>query len=189
MKKNKQTSYLPLSACADLSICTDAEKLDLLKRVRKNDKAAIEKMILSHIRLALSKVNCYVGVNHFINDLESAAMEGVVIAVNQIANGKMADHDNVTGYIVAYVRRYIHDAIRHNPVIYTPREQKDKLCHTLIESRYKKNRDPQLSIQEFELWDSVESLIENDLERKILKLRWSGYTDTEIGKRIKLSRP
>jgi len=192
MKINKQTNYLPLSACADLSICTDAEKLDLLKRVRKNDKAAIDKMILSHLRLAISKANCYVGIFHFISDLECAAMEGVVVAVNQIAKGKMANHDNVTGYIISYVRRYILDAIRYNPVIYTPREQRKRKIRSIngdIPSEpVTIKRDPQLSIQEFELWDSVESLIKNDLERKILKLRRFGYTDTEIGKRIELSR-
>jgi len=185
----KHVKYRPLLAGADLSICTDSEKLDLLSKVRKNDRAAIDKMILCHIRLAISIMGRFVSVknyNYYIDDLASAAMEAVTVAVNQVATGKMADHDNITGYIIIYVNQFITAAASRSLAVYTPRNKKIKTIKSLYPEISKK--DSQLCNQEFELWDTIESLIHNDIEKEILKLRQDGCTDLEIAKLTGLSR-
>lgn len=189
-KHDKHTKYRPLLASADLSICTDLEKLDLLRKIREGDQAAIDKMILCHIRLAISIVSRFVGVrgyNHYINDLDSAAMEGVIVAVNQVAMGRMANHDNITGYIIIYIRQFVTTAAMCSSAVYTPRNKKTKAKRASYFSEISE-KDSQLSSQEFELWDTIESLIDNDIEKEILKLRQDGHTDSEIGKLIGLSR-
>jgi len=185
----KHVKYRPLLAGADLSICTDSEKLDLLSKVRKNDRAAIDKMILCHIRLAISIVGRFVSINnfnHYINDLDSAAMEAVTVAVNQVAAGKMTNHDNITGYIIIYVNQFITAAAARSLAVYTPRNRKIRNFKSLYLEI--PDKDSQLCSQEFELWDTIESLINNDIEKEILKLRRDGRTDLEIAELTGLSR-
>ncbi len=187
--RDNQACYYPLVTGADLSVRTDSEKLELLKKVREGDKVAIDKMIFSHILLALSITNRYKGtrgLNSYGHDLSSAAIVGVVTAVNQIAKGKMINHDNVTGYIVIYVRQFIADAINHYPTIYTPRRKNNEIVKPLSDSLSR--RDSQSSIQELETWDLIDSLTDNETEKKILKLREEGYTDDEVGNLVGLSR-
>lgn len=187
-QKDKKASYRPLLINAELSLCTDEEKLELLKRVRKKDPIAIEKMILCHIRLAISIVNRYTssGLNYLAEDLDSAAIEGVVTSVNHISTGRMADHNNVTGYIVKNVHYFIIRAIQHEAAIYVPRKHPNKTVGLLPDVSPAK--DSQLSIQELEIWDLVNSLTDDNLEKGILKLRSEGYTDAEVGELVGLNR-
>lgn len=188
-QRDKQTGYRPLLAGAELSFCTDEEKLELLKKVRAGDKVAIERMILSHVRLAISIVNRYVavgGLYHLANDLDSAAMEGIVLAVNRVAEGGMANHENVTGYIVRYIHNSIIRTAQHDSAIYVPRRQKDRIVEPLRNSI--PGKDSQLNIQQLEFWDLIDSLTDDDLEKRILKLRSKGHTDAEIGELIGLNR-
>jgi len=189
-KRDKHTKYRPLLTGADLTIYTDSEKLELLKEVRKGNQAAIEKMILCHIRLAISLVIRFVGTSgygYYINVLDSAAMEGVVVAVNRVASGSMAGHDNITGYIIIYVRQFIQTAASRSNAVCTPRNKKNKVITPFVIPELSE-KDSQLGNQEFELWDTIDSLIDNETEKEILKLRQNGYTDLEIGKLIGLSR-
>lgn len=187
-QKDKRTNYRPLLTNAELSLCTDEEKLELLKKVREKDPIAIEKMILCHIRLVISIVNRYVssGLNYLADDLDSAAIEGVVTSVNRVAEGKMADHDNVTGYIVKNVHYFIIKAIQHEAAIYVPRKHSNKTVEFLPDVLSAK--DSQLSIQELEIWDLVDSLTDDNLEKGILKLRSEGHTDAEVGELVGLNR-
>ncbi len=188
-QRDKRTSYRSVLFDADLSICTDEEKLELLKKVREGNKVAIERMILSHVALSISIVNRYIGVGtlkYLANDLDSAAMIGIVFAVNRVAEGKMANHDNITGYIVKNVHSSIIKAIQHSDTIYVPRRQQNKIVECLYASIPRK--DSQLSIQQLEIWDLIDSLTDDDLEMGILKLKSEGRTDTEVGELVGLNR-
>lgn len=171
-----------------LEILDDDEKLKLLKRVREKDPEAIEKMILSHIRLAFSIVNRYISVfPHFVKDLDSAAMLGIVIAVNKIAQGSMAAHNNVTGYIVINVNYAVRGEIQKSFVIRAPRNKKVvKVTNDLRQGGML--RHSQLSNQLYEIWDTVDSLTEDQLEKQILELRGEGHTDVEVAEFLGLTR-
>ncbi len=171
-----------------LEILDDDEKLKLLKRVREKDPEAIEKMILSHIRLAFSIVNRYISVfPHFVKDLDSAAMLGIVIAVNKIAQGSMAAHNNVTGYIVINVNYAVRGEIQKSFVIRAPRNKKVvKVTNDLRQGGML--RHSQLSNQLYEIWDTVDSLTEDQLEKQILELRGEGHTDVKVAEFLGLTR-
>ncbi len=172
----------------NFEILDDEEKLKLLKRVRVGNSEAIEKMILGHIRLAFSIVSRYVNsFPYFVDDLKSAAIMGVVIAVNKIAKNSMDSHDNVTGYIVINVNYVIRREIQNNLAIQSPRNKKVLLVTSGV-SWNVRTRHSQLSSQLYEIWDSVDSLTEDQLEKQILELRSEGHTDNEVAEFLGLSR-
>ena len=172
----------------EFEILDDVEKLKLLKRVREGDSEAVEKMILGHVRLAFSIVNRYVNsFPYFVDDLKSAAMMGIVIAVNKIAENSMAAHDNVTGYIVINVNYAIRREIQNSFVIRTPRGKKVVSMTDLTQCNLVK-RHSQPSSQLYEIWDAVDSLTEDQLEKQILELRSEGHTDNKVADFLGLSR-
>ncbi len=172
----------------NFEILGDEEKLKLLKRVREGNSEAIEKMILGHIRLAFSIVSRYTdSFPYLVDDLKSAAMMGIIIAVNKIAKNSMAAHDNVTGYIVVNVNYAIRREIQNNLAIQSPRD-KEVLRVTNSTLYNVGTRHSQLSSQLYEIWDSVDSLTEDQLEKQILELRSEGHTDNEVAEFLGLSR-
>jgi len=162
----------------------DSDELQIvLEKVRKGDSDAIETMILGHCRLALSIVNRYLSVFNINDseDLDSAAIQGIVIAVNLIVKGRLK-HNNPTGYIVTYIHQYITEYIYHSSVVYFPRRSRQIPIEIFHDSIGVENTCT------LEIWDSVLSITENDIEKQILKLRSQDYTDSEIGEKLGLSR-
>ena len=165
----------------------------LLKRVRENDNIAIETMILHHVRLTISIVNRYIttySCRYLGDDLDSAALAGLVKAVNNVANGKMINHDNIGGYITDYVNYALSKCMRHDSVVYFPRDAERKAILPLAERRLI------LSVSDTiggygevnEVIEELSTITTNTLEEKILKLRGQGYNDSEISTRLGLSR-
>ncbi len=169
----------------------------LLKRVRENDNAAIEAMILHHVRLTISIVNRYIAnysCRYLDDDLDSAALAGLITAVNNVANGKMANHDNIGGYITDYVNHALQKCMRHNSTVYFPRDAERKLILPLTEKlghweigkdNSKIGTNPEKTS---ELLEELNIITTTTLEEKILKLRGEGYNDSEISTRLGLSR-
>ena len=159
------------------------ELLKVLEKVRKGNSDAIETMILGHCRLAMSIVNRYLTIFHINNheDLDCAAIQGIVVAVNLIVKGNLK-HNNVTGYIVCYIHQYITDYIYHDTTVYSPRRKQPILIEVLD------NSIGMETFNNFEIWDSLLSIANDDTEKQILKLRSKRYTDSEIGEILGLSR-
>ncbi len=169
----------------------------LLKKVRENDSAAIETIILHHVRLAISIVNRYIAIyscNYLGDDLDSAALTGLVEAVNNVAKGRMTNHDNIGGYITDYVNHALSNCLRHSSTVYFPRDAERKAILPLTERLGhwdigKENSNMCVNIEKTsELIEELSTITENVLEEKILKLRGKGYNDSEIGTRLGLSR-
>lgn len=172
----------------DLEPLDDVAKLELLGRVREGDSDAIQRMILSHIRLIGVVVNSYTPTyRYYVSDLDSIAMLELVTVVNSIAAGKMANHDNITGFILVKLKSKIAREIGNSYIVPTPRKKKTTLTETLIKAV--PGRDSQLNNQSVDIWDSVVSLAQNQLEKQILELRGEGHTDAEVAEYLDVSRP
>ena len=156
----------------------------VLKKVRENDKTAIETMILHHVRLVISIVNNYIATyncDHLGDDLDSAALIGLVIAVNNVAAGRMAEHENIGGYIVTNINNALSNCLRGDSTVYFPRDAERKRIFTLADSIA--NCDETIG-----LFEELAAVTTNTLEKDILELRRKGYIDSEIGTRLGLSR-
>ncbi len=175
----------------------------LLKKVRENDNAAIETMILHHVRLVILIVNKYIATYHcwyLGDDLDSAALTGLVTAVNNVAAGRMADHDNIGGYIVDYVNNALSNCIRHNSTVYFPKEAERKNIISLSKKLkfFFRDADDYVALDKrcsekntfnmLELEEELNVVTTNTLEREILELRRKRYNDSEISTRLGLSR-
>jgi len=185
-----RTQYRPKDL-GDLEILEDDAKLKLLKRVRAGDLNAIDRMIMSHIRMVLGIVNRHLhNCPHYAYDLDSIVMLGVVNCVHKIADGAMAGHDNVTGYIVQYTHGLIQREIGKSYVVPTPRSATNIVTKSLdltyhTSDMAKLNDDGPTFI---DLRDSLEHLARNRREQRILELRGKGYTDHEVGEILGVSQ-
>lgn len=160
---------------------------DLLRGVRERDPEAINIMILGHIRLAISIVShflCRCGLSQYAAELDGVAMEAVVVAVNRIADGKMKNHDNATGFITLHVRYHIEKAAHNYPPVHVPRGKELPRTQSLSDLALGKGE----LIYEIEILDMIESIVTNDTERRILELRRIGHTDAEIGEILEFPR-
>lgn len=157
----------------------------ILELVRKCDKDAMDQMAVGHIRLAISIVNRYISVynlKYYAHELDSAAFEGIVVAVSKIASGKLT-HDNATGYIVKYTHQYVSNCARNSSVVRFPRTAKRRSIEPLPNEILGKSETDMI-----DAWDLVENISTNDTEKRILKLKIEGCTDFEIGAQLGLSR-
>ncbi len=168
-----------------------------LKKVRLKDEIAIEIMILHHVRLVISTVNKYIvtyNCGYLGDDLECAALAGLVTAVNNVANGKMIEHDNIGGYITHRIRYALSDCFLHNCTVYFPKESERKKILPLDSVSVQKRYDSRFAdvivdnTQMFNLIEELKIITTNAQEKNILKLRGEGYNDSEIGTRLGLSR-
>ena len=67
---------------------------------------------------------------HLADDLNSAAMEGVVTAVDRIQRG-LIDHDNYYGYICYFIHSFLGKEIRLNETVTPPQRCVHKNCVSL----------------------------------------------------------
>lgn len=171
----------------NIEIIGDDKKLEVLQRVRAGDPTAINQMIMSHIRLVLLLVNRHLhNCPHYGYDLDSVAMLGVVNCVHKIANGAMANHDNITGYITKHIHGLIQREIGKSHIVPTPRSVPNIVTTNHGTLGYRTNADGDMAI--IDLRDALEHLVENRRERRILELREKGYTDQEVGEILGISQ-
>jgi DNA-directed RNA polymerase specialized sigma subunit len=120
---------------------------------------------------------------HLADDLNSAAMEGVVTAVDRINRG-LVSHDNYYGYICYFIHQFLGKEIRLNDTITPPQRRAHKKCVSLD--------FPVATIDSsIAIWDTMEQLevaIDNDSTlRAIVDLRIIGHTDEEIATVVGIS--
>lgn len=160
----------------------DKRKLELLKLVRKGNTEAKNELILGHVRLAVSIVDRYIIIyscRHSDDMLDSAAIEGLTVAVNRVEQGHLK-HDNVTGYIIKFIHNYISECLRKLPPVYTPRGHSYPryVGAEMLEIMVQEDNPHALIVVK----DLIDCTIRNERERRIVDLRIIGYTDKEIAK-------
>lgn len=160
----------------------------LLENVRAGDKEAFDKMVLGHTRLAASIVNSYIRKNRIIflvDELDSAAREGIVVAVDRIKNGHLS-HDNFTGYIIYYIHEYIRKLLnRHFRVHFQQEESFYPFKPIWYTSYLERVSDSYQNFEELvDLLDQLSTITKTDFEKRVIELRSQKYTDRETAEKL-----
>lgn len=168
----------------------DERKLELLKLIREGSVEAKNELILGHVRLAVSIVDRYIGnfgCKFLDEELDDAAIVGIVVAVNRIEQGHLK-HDNVTGYIVMFIHNHVSSYLRKSFIVPMPRGHPYKRNISIHSSRNDrdKNYDPWARDTNpgalLEVKDLIDCSIRNEQERRVVDLKIAGYTDKEVAK-------
>jgi len=160
----------------------DVSKLpELLERIKedKGKKEAINEIVNGHIRLALSISSRYItyfNCSHLSQDLDSAAMEGLVVAANRLDT---IGHDNVTGFIVVYVHNFVSTYLRKSSIVPVPRGYDPVIVKSIGENDAS-------HMDSFLLQDLLENLTKNEIECEIVNLKIQRYTDLEVAGILKI---
>ena len=156
----------------------ESRKLELLKLTKEGNIESRDELIMSHIRLALSIVNRYIGwhqCRYMRGELDDAAIGGVVYALDRVSKGHLA-HDNVTGYIVHFIHNFVSACFQKATLIPKPRGHFRPQAHSIKENSV--HYDPRAMS---ELKDLINCTIETADERRIVDLKIAGYTDSQVG--------
>lgn len=177
-------------------VFTDAEAAALLPQVRACDPKAVEEMTTGFMRLGLTIAGQYVALfrsKRWVDDFVSAAMEGVVDAVQQLRDPHCGN-DSPKSVVATCVHRCISESISDNQTIRVPgrtqrhhgrgiqptRIHDDETNDSIIDS----GLAPDINGVE----DAIEQVVETELEADIVRLRVEGYNDTEIGEKLGYSQ-
>ncbi len=152
--------------------------MSLLSRVKSNDAAAKEAMIVTHLKLSACIARRYKDKGVDLPTLISAAYFGVVFAVDRISKGLMS-HDNVTGYIIIHIRTMCRQALRHRSAV-TAARYSTVPVHSATEFAI-------IDTDFVALRDVLDSITQNQCEREIMILRSKGYTDAEVAAHMNMS--
>ena len=162
----------------------------LLENVKVGDKEAYDKMILGHTRLAVSIVNSYVKkhrVIFLVDELDGAAFEGIVVAVDRICKGHLS-HDNFTGYIIYYIHEYIRKLLnKHFRMRFQQQEELSEKSSAYQSYLISQSGVPHDDLRIVDLWDQLSKITKTDFDKKVIELRSQKYTDREIA--VKLNVP
>ena len=158
--------FHPLSKANLAKPLNDKEKENAIKE--KDWNCLIE----AHMRLGCSIAGRYVEYDADPDEMVSAAMLGICVAVDRFKK-KSSGTDNITGYIVAYIHQYCSEVARRDCVIPPPQKKKpnktQQLCDIISND---------FNITDFD--DQLTKVIESDKEALIVDLRRQGYTDETI---------
>ena len=95
---------------ASLRVLTEAEKRELMKRIREGDAEAREEMICGNLRLVLSIIQRFTGRRENLDDLFQVGCIGLVKAVDNFDITKEVMFSTyAVPMIVGEVRRYLRD--------------------------------------------------------------------------------
>ncbi len=182
----------------------------LTSRIRNGDITPNEREELgrSFIRLALKVASSYAARKPSkADDYSSAALFGIAYALDK-AQEKLID-DNITGWVIVNIRRFIRRFYETDHMVRTPSttyhrakaegRQLNSQSVFVVDNRelnagegtktsvlYQRVRvRPSGSI--FELKEMLQLSARDDRDRNILKLRSEGYTDAEIAERMEIS--
>jgi hypothetical protein len=174
----------------------------LLVRLRAGETQARNDAILGYVNLSMSIVGRYIAVmrsDRLANDMVSAAMEGIVTAVDKVVNGEMT-HENLTGYVTACVHRFISAELERRQVVRVPHQTISKRRQAGLEPPPKPVRvdmsDPAVLRKvarsgeelDFEIREILDRVLQNDLEKSIIELRQQGMTDQQVADELDLSK-
>ena len=120
------------------------------------------------------------------------AMYGLAIALSR-APVKLRD-DDLTPYIVTYMRKYIFNALTEDrtvPVPYTTikNRQRRGLVTAIPKVVSNEKMIPDREVNLYDLKDEISSCIKDRFERSVVELRELGFTDEEVAEHLQCSRP
>lgn len=178
--KGRGGGFRRILATGDFPSCVDeVEKLKLLRQLREGNAEAKDKLILVHIRLAVSIVDRYIAefnCRHLDDELDDAAIEAVVVAVNRVEQGHMK-HDNITGYIVLWVHSLVSKCLRNSSLVPAPRGHRYRKSIPIDDSRTT-NGSEDMSL----VLDIINRIISTPEEQRIVDLKIASHTDKEVAK-------
>lgn len=170
--------------------------------VAAGNAGARQQMIEGNMSLAIAKaesfVRCFPGVAHLRDDLTSAAMIGLVKAVNQMASGTARKYDGnwtPTDCIGAWINRELGRFVEEEAFIRVPHTSKTRakmegeeilppsVCNVLPEHFEMPSYE-----KEVEMRDLIQSCCTCDEEHTFVAMRELGHTLIEIAAMINRSR-
>ena len=155
----------------------DAEKICILKT--KNWHLLIE----SHMRLGCAIAGRYVRLGGDSDEMVSAAMLGITVAVDRIKRS-LITHNNVTGYIIHYIHQHCAEALCLDRVIPIPQHNDTKIIVCPITNSVIIATGTRIG----ELYETLEHITHTEVEKNIVFLRQQGYTDVEVANNLGISR-
>ena len=97
-----------------LKVLKEAEKIELLKRVRQGDSAAREELINGNLRLVLSVVQKFANRGEVLDDLFQVGCIGLIKAIDNFDPGQEVRFSTYgVPMIIGEIRRYLRD---NNPI-------------------------------------------------------------------------
>ncbi|KKN01676.1 hypothetical protein LCGC14_1125410 [marine sediment metagenome] len=155
----------------------DEEKINVLKTENWN------LLTESHMRLGCSIAGRYVRLGGNSDEMVSAAMLGIAVAVDRIKKG-IITHVNVTGYIIHYIHQQCIETLRLDCVIPVPQNNDTKI----IRCPFTDSNSGLTTTNIGELYDTIEYITHTELEKDIVFLRQQGYTDIEVADNLGIGR-
>jgi hypothetical protein len=180
----------------------EEEKEKLICKIRAGDREAAHLAILSHIYLSLNLVKNYkrsLGSRIRWDELLSAALEGLCHGVNKIKEEGLP-HNNLTGYLIETMHRFISDHLEKFPMVRIPGRTKRyrrqigkelrqpetrELTESIVESHF---CDTRKKVSALEIEEILGKIIQSPTEKSIIDLRMLGYKDAEIAFQLGLSK-
>ena len=155
---------------------------------------AAEALTLRNTGLVVYKVDLFLAfypkASHLRDDLNSAGLLGLTEAVTKmVADGYIATA-NPTGLMSFYILKNISDTVEREETIRVPRRTREE--HPEINIPVVVSLDTTHNIFSYDprplenLWETIESCCEGDLERSIVRLRAEGRADREIATKLGL---
>lgn len=194
--------YSNAALVADMQRCDSLSREDndrLYGAVKAGDLDARERMVTGNMYLVVEKVNCFVrrypNAKHLRDDLMSAGFCGLLLAVNAIAAGDVAN-TNITGYLAVVVGRELEDLMDQENAIHVSADQR----------RYARQRGLALTFPAVQplpsgdvdslttdpmvmtmLLDTLDACCETGEERVFMEMRAASFTFQEIAAALRVS--
>jgi RNA polymerase sigma factor (sigma-70 family) len=139
-------------------------------------------LIFAHGRRALHIAGAYIATGGDIDEMVSAAMFGLVEAVNKMMLPTF-DNVNPSGYIASYVHQHCFGERRKDVTIPVPRNVDKIHTWTLLDTE---DRDADFDIIEF--YEIMEIIADSEFEKEVINFRAAGCSDSEIADKFNVSR-
>lgn len=154
----------------------EARLLQLVTLVRAGMEtfADREELARGHLRLALKIAGQYAA--HFQRDADDyvcEAMFGIAYAIDK-AKEKLYS-DNITGWIIINIHRFIMDFRRTN---YVMKGSGCEMNDTILKRHYSRTNRSKSNVRDIR--ETLDALTDDEDERTILSMKESGYTFREI---------
>jgi len=187
------------------------EKLaELVPKLKRGDKGVEEEIVTGHLRLAVKIAIAKSRMNNDryrkeVDDFIGEAMYAVAKAVRRVRRGALYRDDNITGFIIDYVKKHIHNlttkklmGVPHRTVTYWNSKLDERARHLPVRVSSISgdvdgpNFTPEVSdqgeIDRVDLEEIINMLPKSLLEKKVLELRKKGMTLVEIEREIGYSK-
>lgn len=149
---------------------------------------AFKKLIFGHLRLTIfiaGKHSAYLGqrLGRKSRNLDEDMIDEAILGMIMVLQ-RGIDHDNITGAISHAVYRRLYSFLRRERR-YNRRNRSLVLIKTPFKQRFSKS-DSDNDIRD--MWEIVEKSLISKKQRDVFELRYQGYNDVEISKKLGLSK-